>query len=206
MPVDRILPGIIATAALGVAATPGLAGCPTGADMVDGIVLAQNEPFFRRADFKATGDGFEEFRISDAAGRRQQTTATYRHGLVMTREQTAAGTVEIDYLEDPLPVDTLPETGQIALSGLARAPGGDTGVTLELAFDGHNTVALAECVFATWTVTSTLRDGAESGTTFRVEYAPELDLVLAASQIGPDGTSTPAFAYQWAGTAADVAR
>ena len=52
--------------------------------------------------------------------------------------------------------------------------------------------------------TAAVRDGA--GAAFRVEYAPELDLVLAAGQIAADGTVTPAYAYQWAGTAADVAR
>lgn len=194
------------TAAVCIAAAPALAGCPTGADMVQGIVLAQNEPFFMRGDFQATADGFVELRVSDFGGRRQFRAATYRHGLVMTGEQSASGEVEITYLERDLPVDTLPATGKLTFSGLARGPGGDTGVELELVFEGHNSVALAECGFATWTVTSTLRGQDGAGTSYRLEYSPELDLVLAAGQIGTDGTVTPTYAWQWAGTAADVAR
>ena len=201
-----LLPRLFASAALCLAAAPGLGGCPNGEDMAQGIVLAQNEPFFMRGDFKATSDGFVEMRIIDFDGQVQESMALYRHGLVMTGEQSPAGHVEITYVDELRPIDTLPEDGRVAISGIAKGPLGDAYVELELEFLGHNTVALAECEFATWTVASTLLDRDGAGASFRVEYAPELDLVLAAGQIGADGTVTPAYAYQWAGTAADVAR
>ena len=194
------------TAALCLAAAPGLAGCPTGEDMTDGIVLAQNEPFFMRGDFKSTPEGFVEMRIIDFGGQVQESMALYRHGLVMTGEHSPAGHVEITYVDDLRPVDTLPEEGKVAISGIAKGPLGEAYVELELEFVGHGTIALAECIFDTWKVTSTLMDRDGAGASFQVEYAPELDLVLAAVQIGADGQVTPAYAYQWAGTAADVAR
>ncbi len=202
MPVIRFL----ATAALCLAAAPGLAGCPTGQDMTQGIVLAQNEPFFMRGDFKTTSEGFVERRIIDFDGQVQESMALYRHGLVMTGEQSPAGHVEITYVDDIRPVDTLPEAGKLALSGIAKGPKGEAFVELELEFVGHGSVALAECEFDTWTVNSSLLDRDGIGARFRLEYAPELDLVLAAWQIGADGAVTAAYAYQWAGTAADVAR
>ena len=202
MPIARTF----ASAALCLVAAPLWAGCPTGADIDQGIVLAQNEPFFMRGDFKATPEGFVEMRIIVFGGQVQESMALYAHGLVMTGEHSSAGHVEITYVDELRPIDTLPEDGNVALSGIAKGPLGDAYVELELEFVGHNTVALAECEFATWTVISSLLDRDGAGAAFRVEYAPELDLVLAAGQIGPDGTVTPAYAYQWAGTAADVAR
>lgn len=202
MPLIRSL----ATTLFCLAAAPAWAGCPTGEDMADGIVLAQNEPFFMRGDFKATPEGFVEMRITDFGGQVQERMALYRHGLVMTGEHSRAGQVEITYVDALPPLDTLPEDGTASISGIATGPLGETFVELELEFVGHNTVALAECEFATWTVHSSLTDRDGAGAAFRLEYAPDLDLVLAAGQIGPDGAVTPAYAYQWAGTAADVAR
>lgn len=202
MPLTRLL----TTAVLCLAAAPGLGGCPTAEDMADGIVLAQNEPFFMRGDFKATPEGFVENRVIDFGGQVQESMALYRHGLVMTGEHSPAGHVEITYVDDLRPVDTLPEQGKVAISGIAKGPLGEAYVELELEFLGHNNVTLAECTFDTWTVQSTLLDRDGAGARFRLEYAPELDLVLAADQIGPDGAVTPVYAYQWAGTAADVAR
>ena len=110
--------------------------------------------------------------------------ALYRHGLVMTGEHSPAGHVEITYVDELRPIDTLPEDGTVAISGIAKGPLGEAYVELELEFVGHSTVALAECEFDTWTVNSTLVDRDGAGASFQVEYAPELDLVLAAGQIG----------------------
>ena len=188
------------------AAAPAVASCPTGEDMTDGIVLAQNTPFFMRGDFKATPEGFVEMRVIDFGGQVQESMALYRHGLVMTGEHSPAGHVEINYVDELRPVHDLPEEGKASISGVAKGPLGEAYVELELEFVGHGTIALAECTFDTWTVKSTLLDRDGAGASFQLEYAPELDLVLAAGQIGADGTVTPAYAYQWAGTAADVAR
>jgi len=202
MPLFRFL----ATAALCTAALPGLAGCPTGKDITEGIVLAQNEPFFMRGDFKSTPEGFVEMRVIEMDGQAQESMALYQHGLVMTGEHSPAGHVEITYVDDIRPLDRLPEEGKVAISGIAKGPLGDAYVELELEFVGIGKVALAECEFDTWTVNSSLLDRDGAGARFQVEYAPELNLVLAAGQIGPDGTVTPAYAYQWAGTAADMVR
>ncbi len=193
-------------AALCVAAGPALASCPTGEDMADGIVLAQNTPFFMRGDFKAMTEGFVETRIIDAGGQVQERMALYLHGLVMTGEHSPAGHVEITYVDDLRPVTSLPEEGKVSISGIAKGPLGEAFVELELEFVAHSTIALAECEYDTWTVTSTLIDRDGAGASFQMEYAPELDIVLAAGQIAADGAVTPAYAYQWAGTAADVAR
>jgi len=202
MPFTRFL----ALAALCLAGSPGVAGCPTGNDMAEGIVLAQNEPFFMRGDFKSTPEGFAENRVIDFGGEVLESMALYQHGLVMTGEHSPAGHVEITYVDDIRPVYSLPENGKVSISGIAKGPLGDAYVELELEFVGHGTIALADCKFDTWTVTTTLADRDGAGASFRVEYAPELDLVLAAGQIAADGQVTPAYAYQWAGTAADVAR
>ena len=195
-----------ATAALLFTAAPGLGGCPTGEDIGEGIVLAQNAPFFMRGDFKATPEGFVEMRIIDMGGQVQESMALYRHGLVMTGEHSPAGHVEINYVDDLRPVETLPDAGSVSISGVAKGPKGEAYVELELEFVDHGTIALAECEYETWTVKSSLMDRNGAGAAFQVEYAPELDLVLSAGQIGPDGALTAAYRYQWAGTAADVAR
>ncbi len=194
-----------ALAALVLFAPPAFAGCPTGADLAEGIVLAQNEPFFMRGDFKAAPEGLVETRVIEIGGQVQEVMALYRHGLVMTGEHSPAGHVEITYVDELRPVSELPEKGRAAISGIARGPLGETPVELELEFLGHGTVTLGECRFETWTVRSSLHDRDGAGAAFRVEYAPELDVVLSAGQIGEDGSVTPAYAYQWAGRAGDVA-
>lgn len=202
MPVSKTLPAL----ALCLAAPPGFAGCPTGADMARGIVLVQNQPFFIRSDFEATPDGFVEERLVDVDGRKRASTATYRHGLVLTAERAAAGAIEIVYPDPIAPVDALPEAGRLTLGGRLTGPRGEAPVDLVLDFIGHGSVALAECAYDTWTVASSLTTSDGAGARLQVEYSPELNIVLAAGQLEPDGTVTPAYAYQWAGTAADVAR
>jgi hypothetical protein len=199
---------LASTALLAAFATPGLAGCPTGDDIADGIVLAQNEPFFMRGDFKAKPpEGVVEQRIIESGGQVQESMSLYAHGLVMTGEHSAAGHVEITYVDELTPIDTLPELGHVSVTGIAKGPLGDAYVELDLTFVAHGSLALAECVFETWTVTSTLRDRDGVGASFRLDYAPELDLVLAARALDEaSGEETAVYAYQWAGTVADVAR
>ncbi len=191
-------------AVLALLAAPALADCPTGADLAEGIILAQNEPFFMRGDFKATPEGFVETRVIEIGGKLQEAMALYRHGLVMTGEHSAAGHVEITYVDDLRPVFELPETGKAAISGIAKGPLGEAYVELELEFLGHGEAVLGDCTFETWTVKSSLLDREGTGASFRVAYSPELDVILSAGQIGADGNVTPAYAYQWAGRAVDM--
>ena len=192
---------------LAFAATPGFATCPTGDDLAAGITLAQNTPFFMRSDFKATADGFIERRVINRGGQPQGATALYRHGLALVREHSASGQVEITY-DDPLaPLDRLPETGSVSISGVALGADGDAPVTLDITYLRPGRRTLADCHYDVWEVNSRL-SGADGtrGTTFRLDYAPGLGLVLAASAIAADGTQTPAFAFQWAGLTAELER
>lgn len=195
---------ILSAAALSLpllfAALPGTAGCPTGGDMATGIVLAQNTPFFMRSDFKATDQGFAESRVIEIDGKQQNSMELYRHGLVMTGEHSGAGHTEINYVDRLDSIYDLPTKGKVAVSGIAKGPAGEAYVKLELTFLGKGTRKVGDCSYDTWQVRSKLTDRDGAGSTFRLEYAPSLDLVLAADLVGEDGSLTPAFAYQWAGT------
>ncbi len=192
-------------AALIVAAAPLHAECPTSADLEAGIVLAQNTPFFLRGDFKAVDEGIVERRVMVVGGEAVESMALYRHGLVMTGEHSPTGHVEITYVDDLAGVYHLPDTGKAAISGIAKGPLGDAYVELELEYLGSSTLTLGECAFETWQVASSLKDRSGAGAVFELDYAPELGVVLGARLIGDDGSRSPTYAYQWAGTAAEIA-
>jgi len=196
----------LVTATLVLAASPALAECPTGDDLKDGITLAQNTPFFMRSDFKRTEEGFVEERVVESGGQAQKSMALYRHGLVMVGEHSPSGHVEITYVDALSPLETLPEKGTVSISGVAKGPLGESFVELEVSFVEPGSVDVAECRFETWVIRSTLKDRDGAGASFRMDYAPELGLVLAASVLGADGQETPAYAYQWAGRTADLKR
>jgi len=197
-------PLLSATAGLLLTTTAALAECPTVADMEAGVILAQNEPFFLRGDFKTTHEGFVEMRVIEAGGQVQESMALYRNGLVMTGEHSPSGHVEITYVDDIRPVFQLPEKGEVSISGIAKGPTGEAYVELELTYLGSGTKTLGDCEYETWSLTSKLTDRSGVGSSFRLDYAPELDLVLAADLIGEDGALTTAYAYEWAGKAEEL--
>lgn len=199
-------PRLHAAVALLLIASPIWAECPTVAHLADGIVLAQNDPFFIRSDFKSAPGGFSEVRVTETNGEVRQSIMIYRHGLVMVGEHSAAGRLEITYIDRLTPLADLPERGSVVLNGIAKGPSGEAYVELDVAFVAHGRRELAGCGYVTWVVNSTLRERGGAGAVYRMEYAPELDLVLASSLVGEDGSATPVYAYQWAGTAAEVAR
>lgn len=198
-------PSLIATcAAIVMSVSPAWAGCPTLSDLDDGIVLAQNEPFFMRSDFTTSPEGgFVERRVDEATGTPRETMAFYKHGLAMVGEHSPAGHVEITYVDRLAPLETLPDIGRVSVSGIAKGPLGEAYVELDISFIERGSRTVGDCTFETWSVTSTLKDRDGAGATYHMQYAPEIDLVLAASLVGADGSETPVYAYQWAGTVAD---
>ncbi|MDU8926611.1 hypothetical protein RXV86_04360 [Alisedimentitalea sp. MJ-SS2] len=75
---------------------------------------------------------------------------------------------------------------------------------VEITFIEAETRQVGECSFEVWNVTSSLKDRGGTGAVFLMAYAPELDLVLAASATDADGNQTPVYAYQWAGKTAEI--
>lgn len=175
-----------------------LASCPTRADLAEGVVLVQNTPAFLRSDFQIGFGGIVEDRVDRIEGPWRRDTRIWTHGLL--------DSTRVDYDGRVSALDNLPDAGHVLLTGELR----DTRRRMPVAFDatylGPGSRALAECNYETWRVRIQEVFVSRAGPAFEVDYAPELGLVLAVALLDDTGTPVPLYAYQWAGTAADVAR
>ncbi|MEC7762262.1 MAG: hypothetical protein VX874_10175 [Pseudomonadota bacterium] len=194
------------TAALILTAAPALATCPSRADLREGIVLVQNEPYFIRADIELRPDGFHEVQlIRTADDARTVIALSYENALAPMSRTEGRETRLTAYDTDTRILETLPTEGDVTLSATDTA-GAET-TTRRMLFNhiGTDTRMILNCTYDVWTV-RVMEAGAD-GTidTRELVYAPDLGAVLAAHSIGPEGTETQ-FNYTWIGTSADVAR
>lgn len=186
------------SALIALAATGAQASCPTRADLSEGVVLVQNTPAFVRSDFDIVDGGIRETRVDRLDGSLQARTRLLAHGLL-----DISG---VDYDDDPGALDALPETGRVILTGALRDAARPVPVAFAATYLGDGTQALAECRYDTWQVrVQELYEG-RAGPAFVVDFAPALGLVLAVAELDAAGATRPLYAYQWAGTAADVER
>jgi len=187
------LSGLIAVGAAGAEAS-----CPTRADLSEGVVLVQNTPAFLRSDFDVVDGGIRETRVDRLGGTLQARTRLLAHGLL-----DISG---IDYDDDPGALDALPETGHVILTGELRGADRQVPVAFDATYLGDGTQALAECRYDTWQIRVQEVYEGRAGPAFVVDFAPALGLVLAVAELDDAGATMPLYAYQWAGTAADVER
>ena len=194
----------LAAAALAVLTTPVTADCPVAGGKKGGITLAQYEPFFMRSDIKITGEGFVEQRVFESGGQAINSMTPCHHGLAMMGKHSPSGHVEITCVDKIAPMDRRSEEGKVAVSGIAKGAQGEAFVELDVAFSDKATRANAGCAIEAWRVITTLTDCSGVGASFRMDIAPELNLVPAAHAPGDDGMVTRAYAYQWAGKTSEI--
>jgi hypothetical protein len=190
----------IAPLALALVAQPALSACPTRADVDDGIVLVQNTPFFVRADIERTPEGMRLEQLIRTDLGTTRSASLLAHAFAPLETVTPEGITRYRYDGDPQVFDHIDQLGLYSLTATARRPDGEsTQVTLDLRFEGHGHIDLAECGYDTLYVRLRRIPATGPTETSFLHFAPALGLILAA-----DGDAS--FRYQWIGTAADVAR
>ena len=183
-----------------------VAACPTAADLVQGIVLVQNAPQFRRADFEDTPRGVMEVRHERGPEGSSNTIAWYAHGLASSSEQVGGREFRTLWRGDLDALDRLDTLGEVTLTAeVLDSDGGRRDLAMRALFEGAGEYALAECRYPVWQVRYEVFLTSGEISAFRLDYAPGLGVVLAAREVGPEG-EVPVFAYGWIGTSDDVRR
>lgn len=189
--------------ALACLASPAMADCPTRADLRAGVTLVQNGDHFIRSDFEQTGDGLREVRFERKDGTPRQRVIMFAHGLLPQGISEGRAIMQNIYDAAPERLDALSTQGSIVTSGTRIGEdGAPQPIQVAHVHDGLDEVAILGCRYETWKVRETLVIDGVIGGERRLEYAPELGVVVAQEP----GQGRDGFKYTWIGTAADVAR
>ena len=183
------------------------AACPARSDLADGIVLVQNWPTFRRADFEKSPRGVMETRQDEAGDSPRNSVIWYAHGLAPHLEQARGYERSVSYHGEVRELDQLETLGEVALTATeVETPGRRREITIRVTYLDTQAYALGECHYDSWLLRLETTTAGGEPVVKTLNYIPALGLVAAASAKTPDGKDILDYRYTWIGTKADVRR
>lgn len=165
-------------------------GCPTAADLEDGVRLTRIEPFFSIVMTK-TPDGLAEARVMQQNGQPEAVSSTYAHPLTVSGRIASNSNLTVTYQNDTAALQALPALREWSTEVELFSQGASIGTgTYSVSLTGFGEARIDECSYAVWRVRDEMVLDGRAPIIFEKSYAPDLGLIVGSIQIGPDGTPT----------------
>lgn len=183
----RRVPRALVLVAISLCATPALSRCPTGEDRQRGLALTHESPF-QSLLYKQTSEGLTEQKLQLRGKKLEAVNAIYVHPLLVSKRINKVGTLRVSYSVGIEDIAELPKrktwTSSVELFSNERkiSNGQET-----LKFKGMARTEIGNCFYPVWVVHESLTLDGKEPITFEKYFSPQLNLVLRAVRLAPDG-------------------